>query len=122
MIKENIKNWLGINPIRASNTKLTSAPTTSTHGTYLRCNNTICKETDDSPLLLAEGKTYILQVLGVLLYYRRAVDATIVVALSSIASMQAAPTALTMELTKMLLDYVATHLDAILTYKKATWC
>jgi hypothetical protein len=33
--------------------------------------------------------------------------------------MQAAPTALTMELIKMLLDYVATHPDAILTYNKS---
>jgi hypothetical protein len=41
------------------------------------------------------------------------------VILSSIASMQAAPTALTMELIKILLDYVATHPDAILTYTKS---
>jgi hypothetical protein len=77
------------------------------------------KKTDDSPLLPAEGKTYIQQVLGVLLYYGRAVDSTILVALSSIASMQAAPTALTKDLIKMLLDYVATHPDAILTYKRS---
>jgi hypothetical protein len=77
------------------------------------------KKTDESPLLLAEGKTYIQQVLGVLLYYGRAVDATILVALSSIASMQAAPTELTMELIKTLLDYVATNPDAILTYKRS---
>ena len=77
------------------------------------------KNPDDSPLLLAEDKTFIQQVLGVLLYYGRAVDATILVALSSIASMQAAPTELTMKLIKMLLDYVATNPDAILTYKKS---
>ena len=80
------------------------------------------KKADDSPILPTKGKTYIQQVLGVLLYYGRAVGATILVALSSIASMQAAPTELTMELIKMLLDYVATHPDAILRYKKATWC
>ena len=78
------------------------------------------KNPDDSPLLPAEGKTFIQQVLGVLLYYGRAVDATILVALSSIASMQAAPTELTMKLIKMLLDYVATNPDAILTYKKSS--
>ncbi len=78
------------------------------------------KASDDSPLIPIEGKTYIQQVLGVLLYYGRAVDATILVALSSIASAQAAPTAQTMESIKTLLDYVATHPDAILTYKKAT--
>ncbi len=62
------------------------------------------KKADDSPLLPTKDKTNIQQVLGVLLYYGRAVDATILVALSSIASMQAAPTVLTMELIKMLLD------------------
>jgi len=77
------------------------------------------KNPDDSPLLHAEDKTFIQQVLGVLLYYGRAVDATILVALSSIASMQAAPTELTMKLIKTLLDYVATNPDAILTYKKS---
>jgi hypothetical protein len=58
-------------------------------------------------------------VLGVLLYYGRAVDSTILVALSSIASAQATPTTQTMKLTKILLDYVATHPDAILTYEKS---
>ena len=77
------------------------------------------KKTDDSPLLSTTDKTYIQQVLGVILYYGRAVDSTVLVALSSIASMQATPTELTMELIKILLDYVATHPDAILTYEKS---
>jgi hypothetical protein len=77
------------------------------------------KALDNSPLLPPEGKTYIQQVLGVLMYYGRAVDATILVALSSIASAQAAPTELTLSLIKQLLDYVATHPDAILTYEKS---
>jgi hypothetical protein len=77
------------------------------------------KAPDTSPALPATDKTYIQQVLGVLLYYGRAVDSTLLVALSSISSMQAAPTALTMELVKILLDYVATHPDAILTYERS---
>jgi DNA-dependent RNA polymerase auxiliary subunit epsilon len=77
------------------------------------------KKTDESPPLEATDKTYIQQVLGVLLYYGRAVDSTVLVALSSIASMQATPTALTMELIKIILDYIATHPDAILTYEKS---
>jgi hypothetical protein len=52
-------------------------------------------------------------------YYGRAVDSTILVALSSLASTQAAPTKYTMELIKWLLDYVATNPDAILTYESS---
>ena len=77
------------------------------------------KALDNSPLLLPEGKTYIQQVLGVLNYYGGAVDSTVLVALSLIASAQATPTELTLSLTKQLLDYVATHPDAILTYEKS---
>ena len=77
------------------------------------------KAPDNSPLVPPEQKTYIQQVLGVLNYYGRAVDATVLVALSSIASAQATPTELTLSLTKQLLDYVATHDDAILTYEKS---
>jgi hypothetical protein len=64
------------------------------------------KAPDNSQLLPPDGKTYIQQVLGVLMYYGRAVDATILGALSSIASAQAAPTELTLSLIKQLLDYV----------------
>ena len=77
------------------------------------------KAPDESELLAPDGKTFIQQVLGVILYYGRAVDATVLVALSSIASAQASPTELTMSLIKWLLDYVATHPDAILTYEKS---
>jgi hypothetical protein len=77
------------------------------------------KTPDDSPLLPQTDKTYIQGVLGTLLYYGRAVDSTVLVALNAISAAQAAPTELTMSLTKQLLDYVWTHPDAILTYKKS---
>ena len=77
------------------------------------------KAQDTSPVLPATDKTFIQQVLGVLLYYGRAVDSTVLVAIGSIASAQATPTAQTLELTRILLDYVATHPDAILTYEKS---
>jgi hypothetical protein len=54
-----------------------------------------------------------------LLYYGRAVDATILVALRSLASAQATPTEDTMQRTHHLLDYVTTHPDAILSYAKS---
>ena len=45
----------------------------------------------------AEEKTYIQQVVGMFLYYARAVDPTMLVALSAIASDQSAPTKTTIE-------------------------
>jgi hypothetical protein len=75
------------------------------------------KEEDKTAQLSKEDKKYIQQVLGTLLYYGRAVDSTILVALSTIASAQATPTKDTMRKTKQLLDYVATHPDAILSFK-----
>ena len=74
---------------------------------------------DESPLLEPGEKSHIQQVLGVFLYYGRAVDSTILVALSAIASAQATPTTKTMGLIKIILDYVATNPDAILTYEKS---
>jgi hypothetical protein len=57
--------------------------------------------------------------MGVFLYYGRAVDSTMLTALSAIASAQAEPTEDTMTLCKQFLDYAATHQDAIITYKKS---
>ena len=58
-------------------------------------------------------------MVGVFLYYGRAVDSTMLVALSAIASDQAAPTEATLNKTKQFLDYAATHPDAVLTYNKS---
>jgi hypothetical protein len=65
----------------------------------------------------AEGK-FIRQVIGIFLYYGRAVDSTILVGLSSLAAAQSKPTAHSLSFDKWLLDYVVTNPDAILTYKK----
>ena len=75
------------------------------------------KHIDQSSKATKEQQQYIQQVFGVLLYYGGAVYSTILVALSSLASAQAAPTEYTMELIKWLLDYVATNPEAILTYE-----
>ena len=56
-------------------------------------------------------------MIGTFLYYGRAVDSTMLTALSAIASAQAEPTEETMTRCKQFLDYAATHQDAILTYK-----
>ena len=57
--------------------------------------------------------------MGKLLYYTRAVDSTLLVALSALASVQSKPTKHTVELVTWLLDYVATNPSKILTYKKS---
>ena len=77
------------------------------------------KPLDESPPAMKAEEKYIRQVIGVLLYYGRAVDSTILVGLSSLAAAQARPTAYTVYLVKWLLDYAATNPDAILTYKKS---
>ena len=58
------------------------------------------------------------QVTGVFFFYARAVDSTMLTALSAIASEQATPTENTMKKCKQLLDYAALQEEAILTYTK----
>lgn len=74
-------------------------------------------EDEDSPLLDAEGKKRIQRITGKLLFYARAVDHTMLVALNEIARQQANPTQKTMEAANMLLDYAATHPDAKLRFR-----
>ena len=68
-------------------------------------------------MLGKENKKYIHQVLRTFLYYARAVDRTILVALSAIASEQASPTKSTMEKVDQFLDYAASQEQAVLTYE-----
>ena len=75
------------------------------------------KPADTSELLDDKNKKYAQQVIGTFLYYARAVDPTMLVDLSAIASSQSAPTAATMDKVKYFLDYSATHPEAILTYR-----
>eukprot|EP00804_Cyclotella_cryptica_P003424 CCRYP_018562-RB/>CCRYP_018562-RB protein AED:0.41 eAED:0.41 QI:0/-1/0/1/-1/0/1/0/354 len=63
------------------------------------------------------GQKRIQQVVGALLYYARAVDNTILLSLSAIASDQAHPTQLTHQRCQQLLDYCASHPDAIVRFK-----
>ena len=64
-----------------------------------------------------EDKTFIQEVIGVFLYYVRAVDCTMLAALVSLATQQANPTKNTMKKVKQFLDYAVTHQDAIITYR-----
>eukprot|EP00804_Cyclotella_cryptica_P027157 CCRYP_016091-RA/>CCRYP_016091-RA protein AED:0.31 eAED:0.28 QI:0/0/0/1/1/1/2/0/527 len=71
---------------------------------------------DDSALLSKTNKTFVQEVIGVFLYYARAVDCTMLPALGSLATQQSAPTQNTMLKIHQFLDYVMTHPDGMITY------
>jgi hypothetical protein len=76
-------------------------------------------EEDESPPLNKEETKYVKAVAGTLPYYGRAVDSTILILLSSLATKQGKPTQKTMETVKQLLDYCATQEEAIITYTES---
>jgi len=71
---------------------------------------------DTSPPLFPDIIKHIQRVIGSILYYARAVDLTVLMALSTIASEQAHDTKNTMPKTKQLLDYLATHSEATVRF------
>lgn len=73
-------------------------------------------DTDLTPLLNKLGIKRVQQISGIFLYYGRAVDPTILVALNEISNSQANPTERTMAACNMLLDYLSTHPDAAIRY------
>jgi len=77
------------------------------------------KLADSSPKVGDEDNKFVQQVTGTFLYYTRAVDTTMLLALSAIASEQAAPTVEKIKKTLRFLDYVTTHPDTILTFHKS---
>ena len=74
------------------------------------------KKADHSTKLNKEEKTFVQQVVSTFLFYGRAIDSTILMPLSAIASTQAEPTEEPLERVKQFLDYAASNPDAILTY------
>ena len=77
--------------------------------------NTITEDT--SPKLKDKDVNIVQQVVGVCLYYGRAIDDTILPALSSIASEQTIATENTMKKIIHLMDYLATHPDAVIMFR-----
>ena len=71
---------------------------------------------DTSPPLSKEDIKHVQRVIGSILYYARAVNLRVLMALSTIASEQAKGTESTMEKTKQLLDYLATNPDATIRF------
>ena len=71
---------------------------------------------DDTPALDAAGITRLQQIVGTLLYYARAVDATMLPALGTLAAAQSHGTEATAKALTKLLNYCATHRDATIRY------
>jgi hypothetical protein len=72
--------------------------------------------TDDSPPLDKQGIRRIQQIVGGILYYAKAVDMTVLMALSSISTEQMKATKKTQSKCLQLLDYLATNSEAIVRF------
>jgi len=68
------------------------------------------------PILPKKESKRIQQIIGSLLYYARAVDPTLLVALGTLASQQNTPTETTATAITQILNYVATHPLAVIKY------
>jgi hypothetical protein len=71
---------------------------------------------DASPSLDAADKTRILEVLGTLLFYARAIDSTLLTAIGELATEQSQATKSTMDKLSQLLNYCAAHPDATVRF------
>eukprot|EP00804_Cyclotella_cryptica_P026849 CCRYP_019899-RA/>CCRYP_019899-RA protein AED:0.06 eAED:0.06 QI:0/-1/0/1/-1/1/1/0/309 len=87
--------------------------TSRTYGTKQQYANT----EDNTTLLSKSDKTFVQEVIGVFLYYARAVNCTMLPALGSLATQQAAPTQNTLLKIQQFLDYAMSHQDAMITYR-----
>ena len=76
-------------------------------------------EPDRSPLLNAADTKTVQEIVGTLLYYARAVDPTLLTALSTLSTQQAKGTKQTMLDIVQLLNYCATHPNAVIRYIKS---
>ena len=74
-------------------------------------------DVDTSEPLSKDNIKRVQDIVGTLLYYGRAVDPTLLTALSSIAARQSKGTVAVAEACQQLLDYVATHPNAGIRYK-----
>ncbi len=77
----------------------------------------ITPDPDASELLDANCKRHVQEIVGSLLYYARAVDNKLLVALSAIAARQANATVATEQAVNLLLDHVATYPNDSIVYR-----
>ena len=73
----------------------------------------------ESPTLNENDRKFVQQVLGSFLYYARAIDLTILHALSTIASDQSKPTEHTMKRAQQLLDYMHYNLNVVIRFRSS---
>ena len=71
---------------------------------------------NSSELLDQNGIKFIQTVVGIFIYYERALDPTMLRALNEISCIQARPTKDTLAKSKCFLDYAATYPNAIIRY------
>ena len=71
---------------------------------------------DDSPLLPPDERTRLQEIIGTLLYYARAVDSSMLVALGALASAQTQGTKATATACAQLLNYCATYPNTTVRY------
>jgi hypothetical protein len=102
-------------------------PTKPQHCPYnqnpIKCgqDNQATDPIDTSPKLDEANKKCLQQIIGSFLYYARAVNPTILMALSAITSQQALPTEDTRNRVNQFLDDMATHLNAKYNIVLLTW-
>jgi hypothetical protein len=77
---------------------------------------------DESPPLDAKSITFVQQVLGTFLYYARAVDNTMLVAINDLGTQQSKGTYNTMRDVTWLLNYASTHPDATVRFTGSDMC
>ena len=106
----------GDDKIQTRNTHQSAELTPPAHQSQILSQEAIHQRRSGVPPLSKEEGKHVQAVSGTLLYYGRAVNPTILPALSSIATEQAKPTKKTMAMVKQLLDYCATQEEAIITY------
>ena len=74
---------------------------------------------DDSPKLNKKATQRVQSIIGTFLYYARAVDETMLKALNTLGTQQAAPTERTLAAVVKFMNYAATHPDAKVQYRKS---
>jgi hypothetical protein len=108
-VKKNLSRFNHIDPVYPQNSPHPyTAPTYSTKKQMA--------ETDDSPKLDQEEIKLLQQIIGVFLYYARAIDSTLLVTLSDLSAQQTQATEMTLQKANQMLDYLATNSDFTLRF------
>jgi hypothetical protein len=105
-VKKKLQEYKHIVPLRTQTCPYSPEPTT--YGAKAQAPLPV----DESPRLDAKGIKRVQKIVGSILYYARAVDMTVLMALNSIAVEQTTATEKTMKKCHQLLDYLATNSEA----------